>query len=228
VIAIRSTTIPTNRIENNVVFNSLGSLGTTTPIAIEMQGAPQIRNNLVQGDFCHAVAYGNSFGGAAVTNNTFQGHYMSTGAKCLFGKASLYNIENATTTPMLSGNETGETPSAIASSAPTISPASGNQIFPLEVTFTDSGRIPRPVPQGNTGIWYTTDGSTPVPGSGTARYIASGGKIRLPEPATVKAVGMWGTPPQPTSYPPGYGFVPSGVITVEYASGAAGQKRGSR
>ncbi len=47
-----------------------------------------------------------------------------------------------------------------------------------------------------------------------------------PAPAIIKAVGMWGTPPQPTSYPAGYGFVPSAVKSAaHYTSGVASQQR---
>ena len=125
------------------------------------------------------------------------------------------------------GNVTGATPRSVTSVAPTISPASGSQTFPLTVTLTDPGYTSGSQPRGNTGIWYTTDGSMPVPGWGTAQYLASGGTFVLSAAATVKAVGMWGTPPQPTSYPAGYGFVPSAVKSARYTSGLASQQRRS-
>jgi hypothetical protein len=131
--------------------------------------------------------------------------------------------------PAQTGNVTRSTCSAVTSAAPTISPASGAQSFPLTVTLTDAGlSSTTPAPNGNTGIWYTTDGSTPVPGSGTAQYLRSGGTFVLTAPATVKAVGMWGAPNQPTSYPAGYGFVPSAVLSAHYATGAASQQRRAR
>jgi hypothetical protein len=37
-------------------------------------------------------------------------------------------------------------------------------------------------------------------------------------PATVKALGMWGTGANPTSYASGYGFVPSAVQTANYVA----------
>jgi hypothetical protein len=80
------------------------------------------------------------------------------------------------------------------------------------VTLSHSGKNR----DANTGIWYTTDGSTPVPGSGTAKYIASGGSIVVSATTTVKAVGMWGAANQPTAYPPGYGYVPSTVQSTTY------------
>ena len=78
--------------------------------------------------------------------------------------------------------------------APTISPASGNISATVTVTFTDPGGGR----DANTGIWYTTDGSTPIPGSGSAQFNASGGTIAVTSPATVKAVAMWA----PTLNPP--------------------------
>ena len=37
---------------------------------------------------------------------------------------------------------------------------------------------------------------------------------------SAKGVGMWGALNQPTSYPSGYGFVPSSVVTASYATGS--------
>jgi Bacterial Ig-like domain (group 2)/Beta xylosidase C-terminal Concanavalin A-like domain len=122
--------------------------------------------------------------------------------------------------PALSGNVTTPTCPALTSAAPTISPATGLQTYPLKVTLSDPGYTSGPQPLGNTGIWYTTDGSNPVPGSGTAKYLANGGTFVLPAPATVKAVGMWGARNQPASYPSGYGFVPSPVISAVFKVGS--------
>jgi hypothetical protein len=89
------------------------------------------------------------------------------------------------------------------------------------VTFTDVGYTSGVGPLGNTGIWYTTDGSTPVPGAGTAKYIASGGTFTLSANTTVKAVGMWGAANQPTSYASGYGYVPSAIVSTVYTGNGA-------
>jgi hypothetical protein len=69
---------------------------------------------------------------------------------------------------------------------------------------------------GNTSIFYTLNGSTPVPANvgdgstifytGTAFTVASG--------TTVKAVGFWGESPQPYSYTAPYGYVASAVVTT--------------
>jgi hypothetical protein len=74
------------------------------------------------------------------------------------------------------------------------------------VTLSDTG--------ANTGVWYTTDGSTPVPGSGTAQYYS--GPFTISSSTVVKAVGMWGAANQPSSYPAGYGYVPSAVVTATF------------
>jgi Chitobiase/beta-hexosaminidase C-terminal domain len=96
--------------------------------------------------------------------------------------------------------------SQIVSIAPTISPASGSFSSAQTVTLADNGL--------NTSIYYTTDGTTPVPGAGTTRLYT--GPITLTETATVKAVGMWGVPPQPVRYTAPYGFAPSAVLATVY------------
>ena len=210
--------------DSNVVMAGPGS-NSANGYAIQMgaefwgNGA-QGTNNLMQGSLCTAINWGYGAGSWAINNNTIQGPLMAAGSSsaCPFGPATyIANEEGQSNPPSQSGNVTGPSTSAITSVAPTMSPASGGQTFPLTVTLTDAGYTSGAQPLGNTGIWYTTDGSTPVPGSGTAQYLASGGTFVLPAPATVKAVGMWGTPNQPTSYPAGYGFVPSGVVTAAYS-----------
>jgi hypothetical protein len=145
-----------------------------------------------------------------------QGHLQSEGFK-------------GVPSPTLTANVTISTCPSHASAPPAISPDSGPQTFPLKVTLTDTGLDPAtPAPLKNTGIWYTTDGSTPVPGLGTAQYVATGGTFVLSAPATVKAVGMWGAPNQPTSYAPGYGFLPSAVKSAQYASRVSTQQPRTR
>jgi hypothetical protein len=237
-IASISNAIPTDYIQNNVIFNSTGNATVLAlPVGVENQGVnAQVTNNLTQGFVCYGVlwSWGNTGYGGLIANNTFQSPIMaarSNVAGCLAGPGQFIGLECGTgcgKAPTQSGNVQGATPAAITSIAPTISPASGSQTFPLTVTLTDAGYTSGAQPLGNTGIWYTTDGSPPVPGSGTAQYLASGGTFVLSAPATVKAVGMWGTPPQPTSYPAGYGFVPSAVKSAHYTSGVASQQRRPR
>lgn len=109
----------------------------------------------------------------------------------------------------------------VTSVAPTISPAGGSFSGSQTVTFTDAGYSSGPQPLGNTSIWYTTDGSTPVAGThGT--YIVSGGTITVSSTTTVKAVGMWGAQNQTTSYGSGLGFVPSGVVSQTFTLSGGG------
>jgi hypothetical protein len=96
--------------------------------------------------------------------------------------------------------------SQIVSIAPTISPAAGPFLTTQMVTLADNGL--------NTSVYYTTDGTIPVPGSGTTHLYT--GPITLTATATVKAVGMWGVPPQPASYTAPYGFAPSAVVATAY------------
>jgi hypothetical protein len=147
-----------------------------------------------------------------------------------FASAAYINQEFAgLTAPSQIGNVISPTCSPVTSAAPSISPSAGNQSFPLTVTLTDAGlKSTSAAPNGNTGIWYTKDGSTPVPGAGTAQYLESGGKFVLDSPATVKAIGMWGSGANPKSYPAGFGFIPSEVKSAHFASGAARQQQRPR
>jgi hypothetical protein len=125
----------------------------------------------------------------------------------------------------IAGNIQSPSCSAVQSAPPTFDPPSGAANYPLTVTLTDPGHTSGPRPLGNTSIWYTTDGSTPVPGVGTAKQLPSGGKLQLDAPGTVKAVGMWGSGANPTSYPRGYGFVPSEVRSAHYGASAPANRR---
>jgi uncharacterized protein YjdB len=115
----------------------------------------------------------------------------------------------------------GFPPTALVSAVPTISPSSGSFSGAHTVTFTDAGITSGVGPQGNHSIWYTLDGSSPVPGSGTSTCIASGGTASVTA-TSVNAVGMWGACNQPTSYPTGYGFVPSSVVKATFTSSGGG------
>ena len=95
--------------------------------------------------------------------------------------------------------------------APTVSPAAGAISAATTVTLSDTG--------ANTSVWYTTDGSAPTTSS--TLYI---GPFSVTPGTTVKAIGMWGAANQPKSYPAGYGYVPSAVVTASYASGSVVQQ----
>ncbi|MGB8534814.1 MAG: hypothetical protein WCD57_00250 [Acidobacteriaceae bacterium] len=184
-------------------------------------------NNLIQGYVCVGLNWGFVNATTQLSNNTMQGSVMAGGA-CTFasGNGGFIGQEfpgspDANVPPTISGNVEQSTPTTFASQAATISPASGNKTFPLTVTLTDAGYTAGTLPLANTGIWYTTDGSTPVPGAGTAKRVDSGGTVVLSGPATVQAVGMWGAANQPTSYPSGFGFTPSSVVSAAYTTSGA-------
>ena len=174
--------------------------------------------NLLQGYLYNGITY------APAGNYQFNYNNMNlvnngTNTNCqASGTSGFWHQEDS---PAYSPSCTGNTFSnaitgTTASVAPSISPASGTFTTSQTVTFTNPGTNR----DTNTGIWYTTDGSTPVPGSGTAQYVASGGTIAVSTTTTVKAVGMWGAQNQPTSYPSGYGYVPSAVISATYTAGS--------
>lgn len=207
--------------DNVVIFNTppAGRYG----YGVEGMGAQSLYNNWL----LQAVASSSNAGGLAygrgpvysMANNTVQGNFEGNGSHYIEteGFPSGSGLDDVPI--VFTGNVTGPTIQAFASAAPTITPALGTQSFPLTVTLTDLGFTSGSLPLSNTGIWYTTDGSTPVPGQGTAIRLDSGGTFVLNAAATVKAVGMWGAANQPTSYPAGYGFVPSTVISAVYAGG---------
>jgi hypothetical protein len=153
-------------------------------------------DNVVQGN------WQNGFEWAYITNGSIKNNIVC--GSQMAASNTLINQETTPPTsapPTISGNTTGSTCSAVTSTAPAISASSGTSSGTQNVTLTDTG--------SNTGIWYTTDGSTPVPGSGTARFIQSGGTVAVSSTTTVKAVGMWGQLNQPKSYPLGLGYIPA-------------------
>jgi hypothetical protein len=175
--------------------------------------------NLFQGYIYNGITWAPA-GNYQFLNNTFNIVNNGNNESCTNnGGSGYFHPENSPayvptcTGNTFSNNITGTTTSV----APTISPASGSFTTSQTVTFTNPGTNR----DTNTGIWYTTDGSTPVPGSGTAQYIASGGTIAVSTTTTVKAVGMWGAQNQPTSYPSGYGYVPSAVVSATYTAGTS-------
>jgi hypothetical protein len=233
------TTPPSLNGSNNVIIfntvptpaNAKGSL--RYGYGMEAMGKQAIYNNeLVETtnyspctDGCGAAAPGMSYGRGPVAKmnyNTVCGRAFAQSGSGFIVSEGLGALNDP---PALVGNVTTATCPVVTSASPTISPASGAQTFPLVVTLSDPGYTSGAHPLGNTGIWYTTDGSTPVPGSGTARYVSNGDTFVLPAAGVVKAVGMWGAANQPASYPVGYGFVPSAVKSAQYTSGVANQQR---
>jgi hypothetical protein len=217
-----STATPNLNGSNNVVlFNVNAGSSGRYGYGMEAMGYHAIYNNeLIQATNSPGKAPGMAWGCgnvASMSNDTVQGGF---GTDFIVSEGT-FPCGTVTIPGALSGNNTGSTVTTFASAAPGVSPASGSQSFPLTVTLTDPGFTSGSLPLANTGIWYTTDGSTPVPGSGTAQRLDNGGTFALSAAATVKAVGMWGAANQPASYPSGFGFVPSSVVTATFSAGGA-------
>jgi hypothetical protein len=205
-----------NCIGNVMMANSkVPTNATAGPGAFEFWGTGVCNNNLIQGWWGAGVQWGWGSAPWQVSNNIIQQ---------LANNAYTSNEENMTSNfPTFANNSDSQQVSAVTSAAPTISPSSGAIAGNTTVTLTDTGATSNGVgPQGNTTIYYTTDGSTPTtssyvcnptPGTTSCTITVSGG-------TTIKAIGMWGSLNQPKSYPTGYGFVPSAVVTASYTPAA--------
>jgi hypothetical protein len=228
-------------VTNNALVQNVPPLqGRRYGYGIEAWGFDAVySNNLIQSAHCTpgtssnicpqtgaGIAWCYGMGGGTISNNTVQGDVYQTIAVPSSGGDGYIGNESSSpgscglTNPWfpstLTGNVKSATHVAATSVAPTISPSPGGYSSPLTVTLTDPGYTSGAQPLGNTSIYYTTDGSTPVPGSGTTQLYTLPVTVSLP--ATVKAVGMWGSGANPLSYPSGYGFVPSAVQTAAYTT----------
>jgi hypothetical protein len=169
--------------------------------AMEFWGKSALaQDNLIQGYWANGIAFGYA-PNAIITNNNICGPNMSGG-----GGAYIKN-EEGQATPTITPNTTSATCSAITSTAPTISPASGAISSATTITLSDMGT--------NHSVYYTTDGSTPT----TASTLYTG-PFQVAPGTTVQAIGMWGRGANATSYPAGYGYVPSAVVSATYVASA--------
>ena len=207
--------------DNLMITNTSG--GANMPPGYEWWGNASNTHLLAQGYNACAIEFG--FGvtpSAIIQDNIIQS--PSTPCSVTLGNGTtVYGIQNeepgsvpVANYPTISGNTFSSTVSAVTSVAPSISPASGSFTGSRAVTITDNGNVSGAGPRGNTGIWYTTDGTTPVPRAGTSKYCSSPCNFSVTSTTTVNAVGMWGAITQPASYPTGYGFVPSAVVSATY------------
>lgn len=180
------------------------------PYGVEFWGeGSQGTNNLVEGLFCNGFTWGYGAGPWAIKDNYICGPNFATGG------GYISNQQHQNNPPAQSGNTTSPECSALTSAAPVISPRAGAFARSQVVTLSDPG--------ANTGIWYTTDGSTPVPGSGTTQLYSQ--PFTIVKSTEVKAVGMWGAPNEPSSYPRGYGYIPSRVVAASFVASGSGQNR---
>ena len=170
------------------------------PFAIEFWGDGSLaQNNLIQGYWANGITWGYVSATTAIQYNNICGPNMAT------NNWYVSNEEHTTTALVTTPNTTSPTCSTVASTAPTISPAAGAIASGTTVTLADSGM--------NHSVYYTTDGSTPTVNSTlyTAPFSVNPG-------TTVKAIGMWGQGANAKSYPSGYGYVPSGVVSATYVA----------
>ena len=212
----------------NLVISETPVYSSYIPSAIEAYMGPSSTGNynFIEGNWSNGIVWAKN---GQITFNGNQFNLATTATQnCDYNWPSSTNFgywgweptsDPPAYSPSCSGNMFVNSASGtITSVAPTISPASGTFTGSQVVTFTNPGANR----DTNTGIWYTTDNSTPTPGSGTAKYTAGGGTITVTGTTTVKAVGMWGAANQPRSYAAGYGYVPSAMVgTVYTVSGAS-------
>jgi hypothetical protein len=174
--------------------------------------------NLIQGasNMFNGITWSKT-GQFQFNSNNFQMAIGTTypNQNCQTGSSGYWNIETSNTgnpppnLPSCSNNTFSTTHSTQTSASPSLSPAAGSYSSGQVVTITTTGAN-RDL---NTSNWCTTDGSTPVPGSGTATIMTS---YTLTSNTTLKCVGMWGAANQPYSYATGYGYAASSPITEVY------------
>lgn len=238
---------PGNEIENNTfIYNvaaggiqsSPGNPANGSGPTIEFWGSAPYNNNFSQGYAGCMMQFGfwttGPAPGLTIYNNIARMYNVNTyGFTCNEESVSVYppgSVQSGQFNSRNFGINSGGGTSwqgTINSQQPTISPSGGSFSGAQTVTLSDPGYTTGTAPSGysngygppgNTGIWYTTDGSTPVPGQGTAQRLDTGGTFSISSPGTttVKAVGMYGAGNQMSSYPSPFGWAPSGVVTAVF------------
>jgi hypothetical protein len=171
---------------------------TAGPGSVEFWGDGSCSNNLVQGYWGAGMQYG--FGGAPwqMINNIIQQ---------LANTSYINNEENITCCyPVMTGNVESQKLAAVTSAIPTISVATG-QSDSVTVTLTDTGVTSGGVgPQGNTTIYYTTNGTTPT----TSSTVYSGAIAVSSGTVTIEALGAES------------GFTNSNVASATYTISSGG------
>ena len=187
---VSGATVPL--VNNNVLIANTPPAGAYIAYAIEWWGnGAQANNDLVQGYWVNGIVWGLGASPWEVLNTTIEGPYMAGPYGCYLCNEK----EGATSTPVQSGNTMSTTITPVISVAPKITQSGGT------VAMSDTGT--------NTSIYYTTDGSTPT----TASTLYTG-PISPSTGTSINAIGMWGQGANPKSYPAGYGYVPSAVVSA--------------
>jgi hypothetical protein len=190
---------------DNVLVASKPIGSECPPYGVEFWGTgAQGLNSLVQGTFCNGYTWGYGTAPWAIKANFICGpNFEKHGG-------FITNQQKQNNPPEQVNNTTDARCRATPSHKPAMSPAGGAISGSQVVTLSDPGM--------NTSIWYTTDGSTPIPGAATTHYYDR--PFTISTSTTVKAVGMWGARNQPVRYPAGYGYVPSEIVSATYALNA--------
>jgi hypothetical protein len=186
-------------INDNVLIANVPPAGEYIAYAIEWWGTgAQANNDLIQGYWENGITWGKGGPPWEVLNTIVEGPYMAGPWGCYICNEK----EGATTTPTQSGNITSTTITPVVSVAPVISQDNST------VSISDTAV--------NTSIYYTIDGSTP-----TTTSTLYSGPFTPPAGSTIQAIAMWGEGANPRSYPTGYGYVPSAVVSAVFAGSKA-------
>jgi Chitobiase/beta-hexosaminidase C-terminal domain/Pectate lyase superfamily protein len=189
--------------DDNVLISTQPIGSECPPIGVEFWGnGSQGTNSLIQGTFCNGYTWGYGASPWVINNNYLCGPYMASSS------SHISNEEHKANAPAQVGNTLSSSCASMVSAAPAIAPAGGSFSGSQDVYLADAG--------ANTSIWYTTDGSVPVPGSGTTQLYT--GPITITSSTVVTAVGMWGAANQPVSYPAGYGYTPSAPVSASFSA----------
>ena len=186
-----------------------------TSAANDPAGHPVYALSVISADSTDAMD--NNWGSGQGGNNTFS--FGSAGFA--FGGGNVLGTSPGFANPIIPGppscSGTGNVPTCmatmIANFTPTVTAAKAYGYQTPSLTPVTDSLFP---------AWLCNVGlppglvSTPcVAGNTTKLYTVP---IIVSLPATVRAVGMWGTGANTLSYPSGYGFVPSAVQSASYAT----------
>lgn len=225
--------------DNNLLIETSGS----PPYGIEWWGTGSLaRSNMVMGPYPNGITVGYSdtgttpfwtLGGTGTqanyicATNVGAGGYVSNEEGTNGGVTSQPQTPTNLTypgnpsSPFITSNTTNITSSTCAQAQsinPTISPTpAGLYSSNVTVTLTDTGVGGSGQVQGNTTVYYTTNGSTPSTSSAVCNVPpATSCTFSVAPGTTVKAIAMWGSASQPTSYATPYGMTASAVVSSTY------------